>query len=163
MLWALTETTRMFYHDFVVVDLNTFLRNYAKLLVLLLLNPVRYTRHGMYFLGNVASDNRNKVVGFAYLRVKSLGTFRSATFGIVVHDDYHSKGLGHALTKHILQYGKKLELNVITLMVAATNDRAVKLYKKNRFEIEGLHKEADVWKNRLFDVYYMALHLNKTS
>jgi putative acetyltransferase len=159
MLWSLTDKTRVFFHDFVVLNFSTFLSNYFKFLLRLLLNSLEYRRHGSYFLGVIALNNHKKVIGFVYLGIKSYGFFAYANYGIVVHDDYQGKGLGDVLTSHILEYGKKLELNKITLTVLTANEKAIQLYKKYGFVIEGLHKRTDVWKDKVFDVYYMALHL----
>jgi ribosomal protein S18 acetylase RimI-like enzyme len=159
MLWSLTDKTRMFYHDFVVLNFNTFLKNYFKLLLRLLLNPLEYKRRGKYFLGIIALNHSRKAVGFVYLRITSYSFFSSAAYGIVVHDSYQGKGLGDALTKQVLEYGKNLKLNQISLTVLTSNEKAIELYKKHGFTIEGLHKRTDIWKGNVFDVYYMALHL----
>lgn len=161
MLWSLTDKTRMFYHGFVVLNSKTFLKSYLQFLLMLLSNPMDYKRRGKYFLGIVALNNRKEVVGFVYLRIKSYGFFVSAIYGIVIRDDFQGKGLGDILTSHILECGKKFRLNKVTLTVRATSEKAIELFKKYGFEIEGLHKRDDVWKNEVFDIYYMALHLNE--
>jgi len=161
MLFSLSDKTRKFYHDFVIVDFRTFLKKYFRILLILLLNSVEYKRHGKYFLGIIALNSQKEVVGFAYLRIKSYGFFSSATYGIVVQDAYQSKGLGDALTSYVIECGKKFKLNQITLTVLASNEKAIQLYKKYGFVVEGLHKRADVWRGNIFDVYYMALHLNQ--
>ena len=163
MLRSLSDTTRMFYHDFVILDYASFLISYFKFEVRLLLNSFQYKRNGKYFLGILALSNLNEVAGFVYLRVKSYGFFKTAVYGIVVRDDYQGKGLGDILTSRILEHAKRLRLNVISLNVIATNESAIRLYKKHGFETEGVHKQVDLWRDQVFDAYYMALHLNKTS
>lgn len=162
MLKDLSDKTRVFYHDFVILDYTSFVMNYLKFQVRLLLNSFQYKRNGKYFLGILALNSLNEVVGFVYLRVKSYGFFKTATYGIVVRDDNQGKGLGDVLTTRILEYAKELKLNVIALNVISTNEKAVRLYKKHGFDIEGLHKQVDLWRDQVFDAYYMALHLNKT-
>lgn len=163
MLGVLSDATRTFYHDFVILNLTSYVTNYVKFQARLLLNSFQYKRGGKYFLGIVALNYFGDVVGFVYLRTKSFGLFRTATYGIVVRDDYQGKGLGDALTSRVLEYAKRLRLDVITLNVITTNDNAISLYKKYGFEIEGLHRRVDLWKDQVFDAYYMALHLNKTN
>jgi len=161
MLRGLSEKTRVFYHDFVILTPASFIINYVKFEVRLLLNSFQYRPNGKYFLGILALCDLNEVVGFVYLRIKSYGFFKTATYGIVVRDDYQGKGLGNILTSRILEYARRLKLNVITLNVITTNENALRLYKKHGFDIEGLHKRVDLWRDQVFDAYYMALHLNK--
>ena len=60
-----------------------------------------------------------------------------AEFGITVHDDYQDKGLGTILTHYMIDIARSLGLKKIDLMVGAHNERAIKVYKKLGFEVEG--------------------------
>jgi len=161
MLWSLSDKTRMFYQEFEVFDFKTFIKNYFMLFLRIFSNSLSHRMFGRYFLGAIALNNHKDAVGFARLYIKSYGFFKSATYGIVVRDDYQSKGLGKVLTSHIINYAKALNLNKITLTVLTSNERAIELYKKFGFVIEGLHKQNYVSRNSVSDVYTMALFLSQ--
>lgn len=61
-----------------------------------------------------------------------------ASFGISVHPDFQGRGVGHALMSEMLNMADNwLNLMRVELAVASTNERAIHLYKKHGFEIEG--------------------------
>lgn len=61
-----------------------------------------------------------------------------ASFGISVHPDFQGRGVGHALMTEMLNMADNwLNLLRVELMVWSENERAIKLYKRHGFEIEG--------------------------
>jgi putative acetyltransferase len=61
-----------------------------------------------------------------------------ASFGISVHPDFQGCGVGHALMTEMLNMTDNwMNLMRVELMVASTNERAIHLYKKHGFVIEG--------------------------
>lgn len=163
MLLLLSDKTRMFFHDLEVFDLKSFIKTYLMIFIRLMFNSVTYKTIGRYFVGIIALNHFNEIVGFVYLNIKSHGFSKSATYGIVVRDDYQSKGIGKALTSHILNYAKACQLSRMSLITSTDNTRAIVLYDKFGFVIEGLRKRGDVWRKNVFDVYYMVLHLQPLS
>ena len=61
-----------------------------------------------------------------------------ASFGISVHPEFQGRGVGHALMTEMLNMTDNwMNLMRVELMVASTNERAIHLYKKHGFVIEG--------------------------
>lgn len=81
----------------------------------------------------------NKVVGMISLKVHQ--NPRKSHVGyitIMVSSDYHGKGIGTMLMKKVIDLAdNKLNLKRLELSVFKDNTRAVNLYKKFGFEIEG--------------------------
>jgi RimJ/RimL family protein N-acetyltransferase len=69
---------------------------------------------------------------------------RKGTGDIVMylHQDFHNIGLGTAMFKELLELAKKERMHRIGLHVIADNKRAIHLYEKFGFTIEGVMKEA---------------------
>lgn len=84
---------------------------------------------------------------------------KRAGFGIVIGDKrYWNKGLGTEATKIILDYGfKKLKLHRIELDVYSYNPRAIKVYKKLGFKLEGKKREHAYWKGKFYTAYLMGI------
>ena len=61
-----------------------------------------------------------------------------ASFGISVHPDFQGRGVGNALMTEMLNMADNwLNLLRVELMVASENQRAMKLYEKHGFVVEG--------------------------
>jgi len=79
--------------------------------------------------------------------------------GISVHDDYQNMGIGTALLNHLVGIARMKKLSKVWLHVNTDNDRAIYMYKKAGFAIEGkLCKESCV-NGKYRDEYRMALFL----
>ena len=64
---------------------------------------------------------------------------------IFLHPAYFSQGLGSDFLKYLLSYGAfELNLRKVSLFVTAENEKAIKYYEKNGFQIEGVLKQ-HVW------------------
>ena len=78
-------------------------------------------------------------------------------FGIAILKDYWGIGLATKMMEQIINYAKQIGVVRLDLFVITTNDRAIKLYKKFGFEIEGTlkkcHKVGEIYQ----DEYIMAL------
>lgn len=76
---------------------------------------------------------------------------RSAEFSILIGEEaYWSKGLGSIATRMMLEHGfNDRGLNRIYLTLLKDNTRALKLYEKMGFKVEGV-KRQDVFKNGEF-------------
>lgn len=92
--------------------------------------------------GLSVSDNRQRHVGY---------------IGIMVNSDYHSMGVGTALMESLLDIADNwLGLIRLELTVFCDNDKAVGLYKKLGFKIEGIMKKAAIKNGKYADMYMMA-------
>lgn len=61
-------------------------------------------------------------------------------FGVCVAKSFWGCGIGKNLLKHSLQWADGNGIEKVALKVLATNEKAVKLYQQNGFEIEGVLK-----------------------
>ena len=80
----------------------------------------------------------------------------SAYIVVGILKEYCGKGVGTRLFNNLLEW---TELNGITrleLTVMTNNEKAIKLYKKFGFEIEGIKKNSMIVEGKYVDEYYMA-------
>jgi putative acetyltransferase len=77
--------------------------------------------------------------------------------GMAVSEEFQGKGVGDALMKALIEIADgwlnvfRLELTVFT-----DNERAIRLYRKHGFEVEGTHKAYAVREGKYADTYSMA-------
>jgi putative acetyltransferase len=108
----------------------------------------------------VEEKSEQQIIGSASLKFNPQEALKhKAELGITVHDDYQNMGIGTALLKHLISIARMKNLNKIYLHVSTANDRAIKMYKKAGFKIEGkLCKESYI-NGKYRDEYRMALLL----
>ena len=101
-----------------------------------------------------------RIVGSASLVFNAREVFKhKAELSIAVHEDYQDKGLGTALLRHMLNIAKLKGLRKISLCVNTDNDRAVHVYKKLGFVVEGKLAKDRYSSGKFGDLYMMALFL----
>ncbi len=80
-----------------------------------------------------------------------------AQLGMAVHDDYQDRGIGTALMEAALDLADNwLNVKRVELDVYTDNDRAVHLYEKFGFEIEGTLRSLAFREGEYVDAYHMA-------
>jgi RimJ/RimL family protein N-acetyltransferase len=80
--------------------------------------------------------------------------------GMVVNKEFRENGVGSALMEHALEWAKtQKEIEKISLSVFSTNKRAIKLYKKFGFRVEGVLKKEFILKGKYADEVVMGLFL----
>lgn len=110
--------------------------------------PVRFTRERVesWFkeidydkvLPILAVVDAVRVVASATLSFGSMEHNRHvATFGITVRDEYQNRGLGTALTRYMVEIARARGLKRVTLEVVADNLRAINVYERCGFVVEG--------------------------
>ena len=100
-----------------------------------------------------------EIVGHAGLHLNAAYPRRkhAASLGMAVHDKWHSKGVGTALMKALIELADKwLNLSRLELQVYTDNEPALKLYKKLGFAIEGTHRKHVFRDGAYVDSYSMA-------
>ena len=81
----------------------------------------------------------------------------TATLGMAVHDDFQGKGGGTRLLQGALGLADNwLNLKRVELQVFTDNARAIHLYEKFGFVIEGIHKAFAFREGVYADAYSMA-------
>ena len=108
----------------------------------------------------VIEENGQRIVASASLKFCPQEALRhKAELGITVHDDYQNMGIGTALLNHLIGVAWMRKLSKVWLHVSTNNDRAIHVYKKAGFSIEGkLCKESCI-NGEYRDEYSMALFL----
>jgi len=86
----------------------------------------------------LVAEVEGRIVGFARCIGKKLRRFRhQADFGICVERDYWGYGIGSELLNAIVIWSEQVGLKKITLSVVEDNVKAISLYKKYGFIVEG--------------------------
>lgn len=96
------------------------------------------------FVAIIQEEDEEKIIGAAGLTVYSNPRLRhSASIGIMVHKDFQHKGVGTKLMEAIIDISDNWLMLIRTeLSVFADNEKAINLYKKFGFEVEGTKKMA---------------------
>ncbi|HYS71881.1 MAG TPA: GNAT family N-acetyltransferase [Thermoplasmata archaeon] len=79
-----------------------------------------------------------------------------ASLGIAIVKAYRALGIGRALMERALAWMKAQGAEKATLEVFSTNDRAIALYRKMGFEVEGARKRQFKIRGQYVDDVYMA-------
>ena len=107
-------------------------------------------------LATLEEGGRERVVGRAMLMLQSSDSVRHrAEYGVVVHDDYQDKGIGSKLTGVMLRFARLRGLKKVTLEVFPENARAVHVYEKHGFFVEGVIRKHYYFRDRFYDVAVM--------
>jgi len=108
----------------------------------------------------IEEKSEQRIIGSASLKFNQQEALKhKAELGITVHDNYQNMGIGTALLKHLITIARMKNLKKIYLHVSTANDRAINLYKKAGFKVEGkLCKESYI-NGKYRDEYRMALLL----
>lgn len=81
---------------------------------------------------------QGKLVGSIDFRGSNLKKSRHyGSIGLLVLKKYWSKGIGTKLLDKVIDWGKRNEIKKINLEVAANNNRAIQLYERKGFKLEG--------------------------
>lgn len=97
------------------------------------------------------------IIGTAHIEGKNNRRKHIAVFGISVLKEYWSKGIGSSLIENIIKEAKKMNFTKIELIVRVKNERALNLYKKHGFEIEGEIKNDICINGKYHNSYLMGL------
>ena len=105
----------------------------------------------------VAVTEKGHVVGLLGLEVGRGRAAHTAHLGMMVHPDFHNRGVGSALMAAALNLADNwLNLTRVDLRVYTDNPAAIHLYKKFGFEIEGTLRRFAYRDGQYIDSYTMA-------
>ncbi len=84
---------------------------------------------------------------------------RNCYFGIAIYDKrFWNRGIGTEATRLVLRYAfEYLNLHKVLLEVYEYNERAVKVYEKVGFRVEGRLRKNHYWKGEYHDVIVMGI------
>ncbi|OIK16178.1 GNAT family N-acetyltransferase [Bacillus sp. MUM 116] len=90
----------------------------------------------------LVAEVNGRIVGFSRCEGNYLKrTSHKVEFGVCVLKEYWGYGIGKNLLKESIHWADAIGIKKITLNVLETNDKAIKLYKKYGFEVEGILKQ----------------------
>lgn len=106
---------------------------------------------------HLAAEQGDRVVGAAALRPFYGRRAHAAEFWIAVHEDYAGNGIGSRLLAAVIDTADNwINILRIEMTVFTDNARAIALYEKFGFVIEGTHRAATFRNGRFDDVHCMA-------
>lgn len=110
------------------------------------------------FVAVIQEAGEEHIIGTAGLGIgANPRTRHSGGIGIMVHADYQRQGVGTKLMEALLDVADNwLMLVRVELTVFVDNERAIALYQKLGFEIEGTKRAAAIRNGRYMDEYMMA-------
>lgn len=113
------------------------------------------------------SNNNTMILGTIDDKIMAIGTITSnqkkkgkhvAILGIVIKEEYCNLGLGKLMMDELIGWCKSNGItSKISLVVRKDNPRAVELYKKCGFEVEGVLKNEVYIDGEFFDLVAMGL------
>lgn len=114
------------------------------------------SKKGVYLVAEVD----NEIVGHGFLEPLHLNAISHvADLTLAVHEGWQGKGVGSLLLEELIKWAHKSKnIEKIELQVRASNRRAISLYKKMGFMVEGRRKKRVKIKRGLYvDDILMAL------
>ncbi|MFB5763935.1 GNAT family N-acetyltransferase [Paenibacillus medicaginis] len=89
----------------------------------------------------LVAEVSNRIIGFSRCEGNDLKRFsHKVEFGVCVLKDYWGYGIGKNLLQESIGWADSTDIQKMTLNVLETNDKAISLYQKLGFEIEGVLK-----------------------
>ena len=105
----------------------------------------------------IAAQTEEKLVGYLSAQRGSCRRIAHSAYLVVgILPAYQGQGIGSAFFKKVDVWAKQNGITRLELTVMCENARALRLYKKNGFRIEGRRKNAMLVDGRYRDEYYMA-------
>ncbi|KZE66011.1 GNAT family acetyltransferase [Fictibacillus phosphorivorans] len=110
-----------------------------------------------------AVERKGKVVGIARVLKGELEMKKhTGVFRTWIHPDAQGLGIGKELLNYTLRWGEKNNLHKIWLTVFSGNEKAVKVYEKVGFIIEGRQKDQAIIEDQMEDEIFMAYFFDKS-
>jgi len=78
-------------------------------------------------------------------------------FGVSVRKDYWGNGIAYEMMSLLIKWARENKITKINLQVREDNERAINLYKKFGFEIEGLERRSFLIKGEYYNSCNMGL------
>ncbi|MDJ1476146.1 GNAT family N-acetyltransferase [Bacillus sp. LS15-K4] len=89
----------------------------------------------------LVAEVHNQIVGFSRCEGSNLKRLsHKVEFGVCILREFWGYGMGKSLLQQCIQWADENEVKKISLQVLETNKKAIQLYKKLGFEVEGILK-----------------------
>ena len=108
----------------------------------------------------IAAELENQLIGFitaSRIPLKRVKHRVHIVVGVLKKES--GKGIGTRLFEELIEWAKNNEISRLELTVMKHNERAINLYKKIGFEIEGTKKNSLIIDENFVDEYYMGMIL----
>jgi len=102
--------------------------------------------------------NDNEIIAEASIELRKLNdpwSVKQASFGVCMLEEYTSLGLGTLLLKELEKWAIKRKIHRIFSTVRHNNKRAIGLYLKMGYQIEGMARETAFFDNQWQHEYYL--------
>ncbi len=104
------------------------------------------------------ADDQGHIVGFLNATGGPVNRLRhSTTLALPVRRSHWRQGIGSGLLAEAVSWARTAGLIRVELTVHTTNQRALELYQRHGFEIEGTRRKSLLVNGRLVDEYLMSL------
>jgi RimJ/RimL family protein N-acetyltransferase len=104
-----------------------------------------------------AAEVSGRLAGYLIGNGGNAGRVRhSAALVIGIRKEYREQGIGYRLFQNLDSWAMEASLHRLELSVVSKNERALALYKKAGFEIEGVKKDSLFIDGNYHDEYIMA-------
>jgi len=103
----------------------------------------------------VAEENQQLAGFIVGLGSQLIRNKHSAYLVLGVHEDFRGKGVATQLFQQIFNWAKERGITRLGLTVIKTNEKAIRLYKKMGFEIEGEKVHSLIIDGKAVNEYYM--------
>ena len=90
----------------------------------------------MAIVAEIRENDKKKIIGMGRLIVER--TFKSAEYAVLVHDDYHGKGLGYKLMDVLIGIAQDKGLEELYGYVQTGNRQMLKICKRLGFTVESI-------------------------
>jgi RimJ/RimL family protein N-acetyltransferase len=99
----------------------------------------------------------DRIVGLLdFHREKRPQAAHGGGFGMSVAREYRHRGIGSALLEALIAWARSNSVRRLELEVFESNDRAIRLYERMGFQVEGRRRKAVVVAGKRLDVLLMA-------
>ncbi|WP_144611581.1 GNAT family N-acetyltransferase [Bacillus cereus] len=89
----------------------------------------------------LVAEVHNQIVGFSRCEGSNLKRLsHKVEFGVCILREFWGYGIGKSLLQQSIHWANENEIKKISLQVLETNEKAIQLYKKLDFEVEGILK-----------------------
>lgn len=106
------------------------------------------------------ADNKPILIGYVCLSPvpPSMSHHRCSNIAICLRGDYQNRGYGSEAINWVVDWGfRHANLHRIGIGAVSFNDRAIKLYQKLGFTIEGRQRERILWDRKWYDLVDMSM------
>lgn len=110
----------------------------------------------------IMAEDEGKMVGLLHVEASHKKRLRHiGEFGITVAKEYWGKGVGTRLIEYMINWARESGIiRKLNLKVIITNEKAVSLYKKFGFKIEGQISRDAFVEGEFLDTYCMGLEID---